>query len=268
LRLFIEPGDEVINCVPSFGMYPFSTRVCGGKVVEVPRACPEPSRRDESFAVDVAGVKAAMSECTKVVFLASPNNPTGNLTSQQDILELVDTGITVVVDEAYYEFSGVTAAYLVPQYNNLIVLRTFSKWAGLAGLRVGYGIFPLKLAHHLMNIKPPYNVNAAAELAVRESLKAIGYLQGTVKAIVEERERLFTSLKELDFLRPLPSQGNFILCRILNGKAQKICEQLAMKGIFVRYFDTPLLKNYIRISVGKPEHTDALLTALREMELD
>jgi histidinol-phosphate aminotransferase len=259
LRLFIEPGDEAISCVPSFGMYPFSTRVCGGRIVEVPRT--------GGFAVDVAAVKAAMSERTKILFLASPNNPTGNLTPQRDILELVDDGMVVVVDEAYYEFSGVTAAGLVPQHDNLIVLRTFSKWAGLAGLRVGYGIFPTKLASHLMKIKPPYNVNAAAQVAVRESLRDIDYLHGTVKAIVQERGHLFHLLEEFTFLKPLPSQANFILCRVLEGNARQICDELSKSGIFIRYFDTPLLKNYIRISVGKPEHTDALIKALRKVAL-
>ena len=257
LRLFIEPGDEVINCVPSFGMYPFSTKVCGGRVVEVPRT--------DGFAVDVGAVKVSMNERTRVLFLASPNNPTGNLTSQRDILELVDTGMVVVVDEAYYEFSGVTVAALVPRYDNLIVLRTFSKWAGLAGLRVGYGIFPTKLTSYLMKIKPPYNVNAAAQLAVRESLRDIDHLRNTVKAIVEERERLLRLLKELDFLEPLPSQANFILCHVLGGRARWICDELGKRGIFIRYFDNPLLQDYIRISVGKPEHTDALIEALKEV---
>jgi len=257
LRLFLEPGDRVINCVPTFGMYPFCTEVCGGKIIDVPR--------DKSFALDIAGIKKAMNEKTKVIFVASPNNPTGNITSQRDILELVELGKVVVIDEAYYEFSGVTVAPLVPQYENLIVLRSFSKWAGLAGLRVGYGVFPTLIAEQLLKIKQPYNINLAAHVALQESLADIEYLRDTVIKIISERERLFTRLGELEFLEPLPSQSNFILCTVKKGDARVMYERLCRRGIFLRYFDNPLLRNSIRISVGKPEHTDALIEALKEM---
>lgn len=257
LRLFIEPGDEVINCVPTFGMYPFSTETCGGKVVNVPR--------DKNFAVNIAGVKKAIHERTKVIFLASPNNPTGNTVLQRDVLELVETRIVVVIDEAYYEFCGETLVPLVAQYDNLIVLRTFSKWAGIAGLRVGYGIFPPKITMHLMKIKPPYNVNVAAQIAAVETLKDLDYRQKAIKAILEERGRLFNKLAALKSLQPLPSKANFTLCHVLTGEAARIHHQLQQRGIFVRYFDTPLLKDYLRISVGKPEHTDALVDALKEI---
>ncbi len=260
LRLFLEPGDRVINCVPTFGMYPFSTEICGGKVIDVPR--------DKFYAIDVTRVKEAVGvvdEKTKIIFIASPNNPTGNLTPERDILELVKTGIVVVVDEAYYEFSGVTVAPLVPKYENLIVLRSFSKWAGLAGLRIGYGIFSTLITQQLLKIKQPYNINLAAQIAVKESLTDIDYLKGTVRAIIAERERLFAKLGELEFLQTFPSQANFILCAIAKGDAEVIHQGLQKKGIFVRYFNTPLLRNSLRISVGKPEHTDALIEALKEL---
>jgi histidinol-phosphate aminotransferase len=257
LRLFIEPGDRVINCVPTFGMYPFCTEVCGGKVIDVPR--------DKSYALDIAGIKKVIDEKTKVIFIASPNNPTGNITAQRDILELVELGKVVVIDEAYYEFSGVTVAPLVPQYENLIVLRSFSKWAGLAGLRIGYGVFPTLIAEQLLKIKQPYNINLAAHVALQESLADIEYLHDTVKKIISERERLFTRIGEIAFLKPLASHSNFILCNVTKGDARVIHERLYKKGIFLRYFNTPLLRNSIRISVGKPEHTDALIEALKEM---
>ena len=257
LRLFLEPGDEVINCVPTFAMFQFSTELCGGKLVEVPR--------DENFAVDVTAVKAAITNKTKIIILANPNNPTGTIMPQPDILEIVDTGLPVLVDEAYYEFSRATVAPLLTQYKNLMVLRTFSKWAGLAGLRIGYGFFPPEIANHLLKIKPPYNVNAAALVAVQESLKDIDYLMDRVKAIIAERDRLFGELTRLKFLKPFPSQTNFILCSVLDGKASKLQQELQNKGILVRYFDKPLLRDSIRISVGKPEHTDALIKALREI---
>jgi histidinol-phosphate aminotransferase len=146
-----------------------------------------------------------------------------------------------------------------------MVLRTFSKWAGLAGLRIGYGIFPPEVAGYLMKIKLPYNVNVAALVAARESLNDIDYLKGNVKAIIAERERLFEELKELEWLRPFPSQANFIFCLVLNGRAKELWQKLQRKGILVRYFDQPLLQNSIRISVGKPEDTDALIKALQEI---
>jgi len=146
-----------------------------------------------------------------------------------------------------------------------MVLRTFSKWAGLAGLRVGYGLFPPKIADYLLRIKIPYNVNVVALVAVEESLKDIDYLMGTVKAIIAERDRLFNELKKLKWLRPFPSQANFLLCSVLNGKASELHQKLQDKGILVRYFDQPLLRDFVRISVGKPEHTDALIRALREI---
>ncbi len=257
LRLFIGRGDEVINCVPTFGIYRFSTELCGGTLVEVPR--------DENFAVDVGAVKAAINKRTKMMFLANPNSPTGTIIPREDILELVGTGVPVCVDEAYYEFSGQTVAPLVSQYQNLMVLRTFSKWAGLAGLRVGYGLFPPGIADYLLRTKIPYNVNVAALVAVQESLKDIDYLLGTVKKIIAERERLFVELKKLAWLKLFPSQGNFILCAVLKGEAGELKQKLQDRGILVRYFDQPLLNNCVRISVGKPEHTDALIKALREI---
>jgi len=257
LRLLIDSGDEVINCVPTFGIYSFSTELCGGTLVEVPR--------DDDFAVNVSAVKAAITRKTKIIFLANPNNPTGTITPRQDTLEILDTGVPVLVDEAYYEFNGQTIAPLVGQYENLIVLRTFSKWAGLAGLRVGYGLFPARITDYLLRIKIPYNVNVAALVAVEESLKDIDYLMDRVKAIIAERDRLFNELKHIKWLKPFPSQANFILCSVLNGKASQLHTKLQDKGILVRYFDQPILKDYIRISAGKPEHTDALIKALREI---
>ena len=259
LRLLISPGDEVINCVPSFVMYRFSTELCGGTLVEIPR--------DDNFAVDVGAVKDAISPRTKIILIANPNNPTGTSIPREDILKLIDTGLPVLVDEAYYEFSGDTVAPLVTQYDNLIVLRTFSKWAGLAGLRAGYGLFPSGIADYMLRVKIAYCVNAAALVAVEESLKDIDYLQERVNAIITERDRLFEELGKVEWLRPIPSTANFILCQVLKGKASQLHQQLQNKGILVRYFNEPLLDNYIRISVGKPEDSEALMRTLREIEI-
>jgi histidinol-phosphate aminotransferase len=116
-----------------------------------------------------------------------------------------------------------------------------------------------------MKIKQPYNVNIAAQIAALESLKDIEFLKGTIKAIVKERERLFDSLGEIRWLKPYPSKANFILCSVLNKNARSVHESLKTEGIFIRYFDTPELKDYIRISVGKPEHTDKLMSVLKKL---
>ena len=258
MRLFVEPGDGVVNCTPTFGMYSFSTGTWGARLVEVPR--------DEGFAIDVDRTrKAIQEEAAKLIFIASPNNPTGNMTPVADIIELLDTGVLLVLDEAYCEFSGETMTELTGSYDNLIILRTFSKWAGLAGLRVGYGIFPESIVPHLMRIKPPYNINVAAQVAAMASLQDLDYLQRTVKAIVDERQRLFSKLDEIGCFQPYPSRANFILCRVSGNQAEDIYLELKRRGISIRYFDTPRLSDCLRFSVGKPEHTDRLIAALTEI---
>ncbi|MFC1899254.1 histidinol-phosphate transaminase [Chloroflexota bacterium] len=257
LRLLINPGEEIINCVPTFDIYRFSTRLCGGVPVRVPRK--------DDFSININAVKQAINDKTKAVFLANPNNPTGMLTPERDILELLDTGLPIVVDEAYYEFCGKTVVPLVNQRQNLMVLRTFSKWTGLAGLRIGYGVFSSLVADFLLRTKIPYNINVAALVAVNESFRDMDYLMSRVQAIIAEREHLFTELGKISWLKPLPSQANFILCRVLSGEAKDLKQKLQNKGILVRYFSDPILQDYIRFSVGKPKHTVALIKALGEI---
>jgi len=257
IRLLVANGDEVINCTPTFGIYSFSTKLCNGTLVEIPR--------DDDFNIDIAKVKSAISKKTKIIFVTNPNNPTGNLTPEKDIIELMETGVPVVVDEAYYEFSRQTIVPFVHEYENLIILRTFSKWAGLAGLRVGYGLFPPLIADYILRIKIPYNVNVAALVAVMESLKDVDYLMASVQKIIDERERLLARLQKIEWLKVYPSQSNFILCRVLNMDAKELHNQLQMQGILVRYFDQSRIKDCVRFSVGKPEHTDALIKTLHKI---
>jgi histidinol-phosphate aminotransferase len=255
--LFLSPGDVAINCVPTFGMYPFVCQIRGARVVEV--------RRREDFSLDLAAVQEAAREGAKVVFLASPNNPSGNTISAAELEAVLSTGILVVVDEAYVEFSNRSFVGLVPRQDNLIVLRTFSKWAGLAGLRAGYGAFSKGIAELMRKVKMPYNMNVAAQVAVLASLEDRETLQQRVQAIVRERERLVGELATLPFLRPFPSKANFILNRSQGIDASELWRRLRQQGIFVRHFDTPGVEDCIRITVGKPEHTDQLLAALREI---
>ncbi|UCE97621.1 MAG: histidinol-phosphate transaminase [Dehalococcoidia bacterium] len=260
LRLFVNPGDEVINCVPTFAMFQFFTKLNWGTLVEVPR--------DEEYHIDIAAVKAAITNNTKLIFLATPNNPTGTITPREDVLEVIEIGLPVVIDEAYFEFSGETVAPFVGNYKNLMVLRTFSKWAGLAGLRIGYGMFPQKIVEYLIRIKEPYCVNVAALVAVRETLKDKDILMDRVKTVNDERERLYYRLKEIGWLKPYPSKANFILCSVLKFGAKELQRKLEERGILVRYFDQPLLRDSIRISIGKPQENDILIEILKELEED
>ena len=255
VRATLGPGDAVIDCPPTFGMYGFSTRVAGGRVIEAPR-------RDD-FSLDIDAVEAAAADA-KAIFVASPNNPTGNPLGEAELEALLATGLLIVVDEAYAEFSGTSVLSQVPERTNLVVLRTFSKWAGLAGLRAGYGIMPATLANVLMHMKPPYSPNVAAEVAMLASLEEREPLMERVNEIVRERERMAKQLAALEFMDAYPSEANFILTRISGGDGRSVRDSLAKAGIFVRYFDTPRLRDCIRISVGTASDTDRVTEALRE----
>ncbi len=259
LRLLLEPGDVVIDCPPTFGMYRFSTAVAGGRVRYVPRRA--------GFALDVAAIRQAVAEeGAKALFVTSPNNPDGSLTPLRVIEELLDLPLLVVVDEAYIEFSGQPSLIgTLQQAENLVVLRTFSKWAGLAGLRVGYGLFPAALIPHLWKIKQPYNVNVAGAAAALASLADIDYLQANVTRLIAERERLQSELAQFPFLHPYPSRANFVLCRVSGIPARQLWETLRRQGILLRYFAQPGLEDCIRVSAGTPQQTEALLAALRQI---
>lgn len=255
-RLVIEPGDTIIDSEPTFGMYSFDARVNGARTVMV--------QRDERFDVDVDAVMRAIDDSAKIIFLCSPNNPTGNVATQEQIEGLLATGLLVVIDEAYWEFSGRTAAPLTCDHENLIVLRTMSKWAGIAGLRIGYGIMSPTLVDHIIDIKQPYNVTTAAEAALMATLEDADYLDGNRDLIVEERERMAQLLGRIPGVTPWPSGGNFVLCEFAPGRAGEIFDKMAGRGIFLRKFGSRRLEDFFRISVGTPKDTDAVVAALQE----
>jgi histidinol-phosphate aminotransferase len=270
MRVTLNPGDAILNCPPTFGMYTFDADLNNAKIVNVPRKA--------DFSVDVDRIlEAAEKFSPKLIFLTSPNNPDGSLLPKPALQRLLALPAMSVLDEAYIEFAapeslGKTISQIteVPNRENLIVLRTFSKLAGLAGLRVGYGAFPSWLMPILWKAKQPYNVNVAASTAALAALEDIAYLAETVSKLVTERQRLFDALSDIDWLSPYPSNANFILCQVekslsLSKGAAQLKADLAQKhGIFIRYFNKPGLDDHIRISVGKPEQTDALLKALHQ----
>ncbi|MEW5959796.1 MAG: aminotransferase class I/II-fold pyridoxal phosphate-dependent enzyme, partial [Chloroflexota bacterium] len=267
MRLFIEPGDLIVNCPPTFGMYSFDAGVNAARVINVWR------RPDFSLAIDqIEAVfdppppRAASGGVPKLIFVTSPNNPDGSLLGNDDLRRLLALPAVVVLDEAYVEFcSQPSRIQWVRQYPNLIVLRTFSKWAGLAGLRVGYGGFPLPIIDHLWKIKQPYNVPVTGQVAALVSLQDRACLLERVARLVEQREKTLAALARLKWLEPHPSQANFILCRIKDRPGAVVKQQLAGRGILVRYYNSPGLADHVRISIGAPAHMAQLEQVLNQL---
>lgn len=257
MRLFVERGQKVIDCEPTFGMYGFSARLADAEITSVPR--------NETWDIDISAMLKAIDDQTRIVFLASPNNPTGNLLTEPDARALLETGIVVCVDETYYEFAQSSLSHLLEEYENLVILRSFSKWAGIAGLRVGYAIASESLIGHLMDIKQPYNINIAGEAAVLAALKHRDELLKRAASLVEQRIRIEELIDGLDGISYYPSKGNFLLCRFERRTAEEAYVRLAKHGIFVRRFPQSVLGDSLRISAGTPEQTDRLIDALRSV---
>ena len=259
MRLFLEPGDKIINCPPTFGMYSFDAGINAGQVVSIPRQA--------DFSLDIATIEAAVQQDTRVklLFLASPNNPDGSIIDESTLQRLLNLPIVVILDEAYAEFHNQSFISRVPDQPNLIVLRTFSKWAGLAGLRVGYGAFPLAIIEHLWKIKQPYNVNLAGQVAAQASLEDVDYLLENAQKIIATRAELATGLNDIPWLQPYPSHANFILCRVRDRDAGVLKTELAQQGILIRYYNKPGLEDHVRFSVGTPEQITHLLKTLRAL---
>lgn len=261
MRVVLDPGDTIVDCPPTFTMYKFDAAVNGVSVLTVPRV------GKNGFDLDVPAIEAAVREGgAKIVFVTSPNNPDGSLTPDADLARLLALPALIVLDEAYIEFAGAPSrAAWVNDHANLCVLRTFSKSAALAGLRVGYGAFPPGLASYLWRAKQPYNVSVAAETAALAALGNAAWLDRVRDALVAERARLAAGLASIEWLTPYPSAANFVLCRVGGGRdAGAVRDALAKEhGIMVRHYATKELANCVRVSVGRPEHTDALVAALR-----
>lgn len=264
MHVILDPTDCILSCPPTFGMYSFDGELNAARVIEVSRKV--------DFSLDMDAIcKAVDAQQPKILFVATPNNPDGSLLGSKTIDRLLDLPLLVVLDEAYIEFAGenlgagVSRIREVSLRENLIVLRTFSKWAGLAGLRVGYGAFPAWLMPVLWKSKQPYNVNVAGSTAAQVSLEHVDELMVVVEQLKEERTRMFAALQEILFLNPYPTHSNFILCQVSGRDASELKRRLAEQyGIFIRYFNKPGLRDHIRISVGRPQDTDALLDALNK----
>jgi len=267
-RLFLRTDDAIINCPPTFGMYSFDAKLEGAQVFNATRCA--------DFSTDVERIESIVNDPNsppcKILFLTSPNNPSGTWLPDDALTRLLRLPILVVLDEAYVEFADLPSrASWVLARENLVILRTFSKAAGIAGLRLGYGICPLWLMAELWKFKQPYNVNVAASVAGLVSLQHADQILVNVEKLKAERARLFVALQDIPFLTPHPTEANFILCDVqadASGNSGFVLKQrLEKEGILIRYYNKPGLENCIRISVGRPDQTDRLLAALKATEV-
>ncbi len=260
MRACIDPGDAILNCPPTFGMYAFDGKMHGARMLDVPRKA--------DFSLDMDGIRAAVRDGQpKLFILPNPNNPDGGVLGMDEFQQVAGLPLLLVMDEAYIQFYGEENSAMdeIAKRDNLVVLRTFSKWAGLAGLRIGYGVFPVEIAAAIMKIKQPYNVSAAAQLAANVTLDNIDKTVPVIARICEQRDLLFAGLEQIDWLEPIPSQANFVLCRVKSRSATDVAEVLRGQGIMLRCFDQPGLPNALRISAGTAEQTHKLLGLLKEM---
>ncbi len=261
IRALVNEGDEVLISRPSFLMYEKFTMASGGIVREIPL---------KNLKHDLLALANQVSERTKIIFLDNPNNPTGSIIEHKEfsawILDL-PKDLVIVLDEAYGEFvrSKEVARGLEFLYHDpsVVILRTFSKAYGLAGLRIGYGIMHKELARTLNTIRQPFNVNKLAQKAALASLKDEDYLLKVQKLIWDGIDYLTGALKALG-LYPYPTETNFILVD-LGRPARPVYEALLKRGIIVRSMEAYGFPNCLRISIGLPEENKALVKNLSEV---
>ncbi|MDO8552097.1 MAG: histidinol-phosphate transaminase [bacterium] len=258
IRVFVEPNESVLIIEPTYGMYRVAAETAGVNV----QSC----SLTEEFQIDVPSVVKSITPETKIIFCCSPNNPTSNLLRAQDIEELCGqfNGI-VVVDEAYIEFaSKPSLANKVEKFENLVILRTFSKIWGLAGIRVGYCIADSRVIEYLDKIKAPYNVNRISSAIATSAVQSNSKTSEFRDIILRERARMAARLKEMGFT-VYPSDANFLLVRYPD--VSKISKKLAEESnLIIREFDSKkLLENCVRISVATPEQNDLLLSAIKKL---
>lgn len=258
-RAFCEPGqDKALTFSPTYGMYQVSADINNVELLQVPLT--------DSFEIDVDEFKQRIDERVKLVFICSPNNPTGNAVSNEVIRAILDSfnGI-VVVDEAYADFNnGQSAVQLINEFPNLIVSQTMSKAWGLAAARVGFAITSEDVINYMNKIKPPYNVSALNQKAAIEALQDKDGFNQRLKTILEEKGKLKSALKNLTKVSKIyPSDTNFLLVEFED--ANKTYNELVDRKVIVRNRNA-YVKNCIRITVGSQEENEILMNALKELE--
>lgn len=260
IRAFLRPGDEAVMGNPSFAVYPLVVPAAGGKSILVPL---------KNLTHDLDAMFDAITEKTKLVFIANPNNPTGTMNTKAQLDKFYSRlrdDIILVLDEAYYEF--VTDKDFPDSLDylnggkNIVILRTFSKIYGLAGLRVGYGIAPEKLNFYMNKVRQPFNVNSIAQIAAMAALDDEGHLRKSQKNNIEGLDFLFNEVKAIGF-ECVPTQANFFLIKV--GKGKEVYEGLLRQGVIVRPMQSYGLGEYIRVTVGLPEENKRFVEALKKI---
>jgi histidinol-phosphate aminotransferase len=260
-RSFCNPGvDNVILVPPTYGMYEVSANINDIQTKKVSLT--------EDFQLNLEGIAEAIDKNTKLIFICSPNNPTGNSINRDDIETLLNNfdGI-VVVDEAYINFSRQkTFIQELTEYSNLVVLQTLSKAWGLAGLRVGMAFASEEIIEVMNKVKPPYNINESSQQLALKALANVDQVNGWIKEILLQRDKLVLNIKELDFVLDIyPSDANFILVKTTDPKG--IYNFLVQKGIIVRdRSKIDLCEGSLRITVGTPNENDKLIETLKNFK--
>ena len=258
IRAFCEPGvDNVLICPPTYGMYQVSADINDVEVKKVPLT--------DDFQLDLPAIEAGIDDNTKIIFLCSPNNPTGNSLAKEDIEALLNNYFgLVVIDEANINFSRYRSfTQELKDYPQLVILQTLSKAWGLAALRVGMAFSSDEIIAVMNKIKPPYNINQASQELVLQALEEVGQVNDMIRIIVEERELLKTSLEALPVVKHIyPSDANFILVKVTDAKA--LYQELLTKGIVVRDRSSVVLcEGCLRITIGTPAENKKLLEAIK-----
>ena len=260
LLVTVGPGTRVVIPEPTFTLYGLLTRLLGGEVVGVPLG---PQLEYDGLAL----ARARREASAPLTIVCSPNNPTGGVLGEDDLRALLSEGDGLVaVDEAYHEFSGRSVVPLLREFDNLVVLRTFSKAMGLAGLRVGYLLASPALAREVDKARLPYNLNFFSQLAALAALDEQALLRENVERLRRERERVARALAALPGVRPYPSQANFILFELEGATPKAVFEALYARGVLVRDVSSyPRLGRCLRVSVGSERENDLFLAALGEV---
>jgi histidinol-phosphate aminotransferase len=257
VRVFCDPSlDQIITLPPTYGMYNVIASTNNVENIEVPL--------NSDFSINVQKVLSKSSEKTKIIFLCSPNNPTGNSFKYCDVLKLINEfdGI-IVLDEAYIDFSSKNSLTgLINEHENLIITQTLSKAYGMAGLRLGMGLSNKKIIDYINKIKPPYNINSLSEKKVLSELKNIQSVKKNIMIVLNEKLKLQTALVNLFFVEKVfNSDANFLLVKVDDVKLR--CTQLLKNGIIVRDRSNDFLcENCLRITVGTPAQNRFLIKTL------
>lgn len=258
INAFVNKGEYVLCPYPSFGMYSIFTKIAGGIPIDVYL------NKDFSYCPQTF-ISNIEKYQPKIVFLCSPNNPTGNSMEIEQVEEIIQSfkGI-VVIDEAYMEFSKKSFLFKLKKYDNVIILRTFSKAYGLAALRIGYLLTSHVVAKDLYKVKPPYNVSGFSQEVASLVLDNESELRKRVDEIISIKEELTKNLENLDGVETYPSDANFILIRVNN--AQLVFSKLLEKGILVRNFKkNTVLESFLRITIGTREESFEFLASLKKI---